>query len=123
MLRRPPRSTRTDTLFPYTTLFRSPEDLSFDDQAAIISDVIGRDVRYQQISFDQFKQQFLDRGASESFAQGYVALYRAKDEDVDTTALPTLENTSPTNFRALREHNPRQGRPDQGIAMTQRYAP
>src|SRR3546814_5451127 len=24
MIRRPPRSTRTDTLFPYTTLFRSP---------------------------------------------------------------------------------------------------
>src|SRR3546814_17221930 len=28
MIRRPPRSTRTDTLFPYTTLFRSP---SFND--------------------------------------------------------------------------------------------
>src|SRR3546814_8712611 len=31
MIRRPPRSTRTDTLFPYTTLFRSlitrPKDL------------------------------------------------------------------------------------------------
>src|SRR3546814_14176638 len=26
MIRRPPRSTRTDTLFPYTTLFRSPGD-------------------------------------------------------------------------------------------------
>src|SRR3546814_6884470 len=26
MIRRPPRSTRTDTLFPYTTLFRSPFD-------------------------------------------------------------------------------------------------
>src|SRR3546814_18922370 len=26
MIRRPPRSTRTDTLFPYTTLFRSPAD-------------------------------------------------------------------------------------------------
>src|SRR3546814_1766643 len=25
MLRRPPRSTRTDTLFPYTTLFRSDQ--------------------------------------------------------------------------------------------------
>src|SRR3546814_1428997 len=24
MIRRPPRSTRTDTLFPYTSLFRSP---------------------------------------------------------------------------------------------------
>src|SRR3546814_8204345 len=26
MIRRPPRSTRTDTLFPYTTLFRSVRD-------------------------------------------------------------------------------------------------
>src|SRR3546814_14591649 len=26
MIRRPPRSTRTDTLFPYTTLFRSCDD-------------------------------------------------------------------------------------------------
>src|SRR3546814_3663095 len=29
MLRRPPRSTRTDTLFPYTTLFRSEEFLDY----------------------------------------------------------------------------------------------
>src|SRR3546814_14456955 len=28
MIRRPPRSTRTDTLFPYTTLFRSPARLA-----------------------------------------------------------------------------------------------
>src|SRR3546814_965882 len=27
MIRRPPRSTRTDTLFPYTTLFRAPDRL------------------------------------------------------------------------------------------------
>src|SRR3546814_19390264 len=27
MIRRPPNSTRTDTLFPYTTLFRSPQPL------------------------------------------------------------------------------------------------
>src|SRR3546814_19596228 len=30
MIRRPPRSTRTDTLFPYTTLFRSPPVLRLD---------------------------------------------------------------------------------------------
>src|SRR3546814_5796686 len=30
MIRRPPRSTRTDTLFPYTTLFRSMEADAFD---------------------------------------------------------------------------------------------
>src|SRR3546814_13149780 len=29
MIRRPPRSTRTDTLFPYTTLFRSLADFVF----------------------------------------------------------------------------------------------
>src|SRR3546814_9924126 len=37
MIRRPPRSTRTDTLFPYTTLFRSAErsgpDLPFRSAA------------------------------------------------------------------------------------------
>src|SRR3546814_2651517 len=33
MIRRPPRSTRTDTLFPYTTLFRSAKnDLRTTDQ-------------------------------------------------------------------------------------------
>src|SRR3546814_9736381 len=30
MIRRPPRSTRTDTLFPYTTLFRSVFDVADD---------------------------------------------------------------------------------------------
>src|SRR3546814_14859920 len=30
MIRRPPRSTRTDTLFPYTTLFRSADGVAFN---------------------------------------------------------------------------------------------
>src|SRR3546814_15817430 len=30
MIRRPPGSTRTDTLFPYATLFRSPDTCHFD---------------------------------------------------------------------------------------------
>src|SRR3546814_19383676 len=33
MIRRPPRTTRTDTLFPYTTLFRSSSILSIVKQA------------------------------------------------------------------------------------------
>src|SRR3546814_18534675 len=35
MIRRPPRSTRTDTLFPYTTLFRS------DDLHHLVGDAVG----------------------------------------------------------------------------------
>src|SRR3546814_18009193 len=34
MIRRPPRSTRTDTLFPYTTLFRSAHDEELGRQVA-----------------------------------------------------------------------------------------
>src|SRR3546814_3699427 len=42
MIRRPPRSTRTDTLFPYTTLFRSPASPGVVSRTlAISSPVIG----------------------------------------------------------------------------------
>src|SRR3546814_12581890 len=34
MIRRPPRSTRTDTLFPYTTLFRSVLQKMLDDNTS-----------------------------------------------------------------------------------------
>ncbi|MCW2393745.1 MULTISPECIES: NAD(P)H-binding protein [unclassified Sphingobium] len=78
-----------------------PEDLSFDDQAVILSEVIGRPVSYQQISFDQFRQQFLDRGASESFAQGYVDMYRAKDEGIDNVAQRSPETSGQTSFRTF----------------------
>src|SRR3546814_17962051 len=53
MIRRPPRSTRTDTLFPYTTLFRSVVaqggDLSvldedFADWERLESTLRGRDI-------------------------------------------------------------------------------
>src|SRR3546814_11826057 len=36
MIRRPPRSTRTDTLFPYTTLFRSAWLADADIAAAVL---------------------------------------------------------------------------------------
>src|SRR3546814_3338793 len=44
MIRRPPRSTRTDTLFPYTTLFRSVIDGVRHvtvDQEGVPSQIIG----------------------------------------------------------------------------------
>src|SRR3546814_9835990 len=41
MIRRPPRSTRTDTLFPYTTLFRSPRR-STTSEAAMVAEAKAR---------------------------------------------------------------------------------
>src|SRR3546814_16595083 len=46
MIRRPPRSTRTDTLFPYTTLFRSRNE-SFKN---IVGGNKGREVKFMRIS-------------------------------------------------------------------------
>src|SRR3546814_9353495 len=42
MIRRPPRSTRTDTLFPYTTLFRSLDVLSCHTLRRAVDDQISR---------------------------------------------------------------------------------
>src|SRR3546814_1227524 len=36
MIRRPPRSTRTDTLFPYTTLFRSDDGLAIEEEQDLV---------------------------------------------------------------------------------------
>src|SRR3546814_3462328 len=38
MIRRPPRSTRTDTLFPYTTLFRSYQGNGFVNGGIVIGE-------------------------------------------------------------------------------------
>src|SRR3546814_16467044 len=52
MIRRPPRSTRTDTLFPYTTLFRSAELYGESDRrrrigAGLSSVELGVRLRYE----------------------------------------------------------------------------
>src|SRR3546814_7734950 len=45
MLRRPPRSTRTDTLVPYTTLFRSHRvDIVRNDRHALLGHAIADDL-------------------------------------------------------------------------------
>src|SRR3546814_10098238 len=39
MIRRPPRSTRTDTLFPYTTLFRSVQESSREEKTQLVNEL------------------------------------------------------------------------------------
>src|SRR3546814_16366564 len=59
MIRRPPRSTRTDTLFPYTTLFRSKKKvvLELGGNAAVIVDAdADLDDAVERIAFGAFYQ-------------------------------------------------------------------
>src|SRR3546814_14891464 len=55
MIRRPPRSTRTDTLFPYTTLFLSVRRLTDQDDLLAV-DVLGTDfgfaAAFRVVGFD-----------------------------------------------------------------------
>ena len=80
-----------------------PQDLSFNEIAAIISDVLGRGVRYQQVPFDGFKAQLMQRGMTDAFAQGYVDMMRAKNEGMDNAIPRTAANTGPTTFRQWAE--------------------
>src|SRR3546814_11203853 len=62
MIRRPPRSTRTDTLFPYTTLFRS--SCGYDSSGDKISgDVERRTAHVQETVHSQYQPNTLGRHA------------------------------------------------------------
>jgi uncharacterized protein YbjT (DUF2867 family) len=76
-----------------------PEDLSFSDMAEIISEVLGEEVRYQQIPFEAYKDRFVEFGMSEAMAQGMTDMARAKNEGLDNGVQRTPQNSTPTSFR------------------------
>jgi uncharacterized protein YbjT (DUF2867 family) len=63
-----------------------PEELSYGDLARIVSEVTGREVRYEHLSFDAYKAVMMGRGMPDAFAQGLVDMLRAKEEGMDNVA-------------------------------------
>src|SRR3546814_1616375 len=89
MIRRPPRSTRTDTLFPYTTLFRSGEYPAFvklgrdggDHRAALCAGADLRPYRRQvhgrrAVGGDRGRQSYRAGGRSEEHTSELQSLMR-----------------------------------------------
>lgn len=74
-----------------------PEDLSFNDMAAIMSAVLGKQVGFQQVPGDAYRTQLMQYGASEVFAQGIVDMLIAKDNGMDNVEARTAANTTPTS--------------------------
>src|SRR3546814_10782003 len=72
MIRRPPRSTRTDTLFPYTTLFRS--GLSEGRGALIVANVVLGNFRDNMEQLLQLKR---SQWLIENNIVGFVEIGRA----------------------------------------------
>jgi uncharacterized protein YbjT (DUF2867 family) len=77
-----------------------PEDLSFDDMAQIMSEVLGKAVRYQEIPAQALKDRLTGAGMSDAMAQGTVDMMVAKDQGLDNAEPRTPESTTPTSFRS-----------------------
>src|SRR3546814_2335322 len=73
MIRRPPRSTRTDTLFPYTTLFRSTTALEKNaDEASRVTKIAERFI----YSIHRWPWRVIDRSRSEEHTSELQSLMR-----------------------------------------------
>jgi len=82
-----------------------PEDLSFNDMMAIISDLLGKPVQYHQMTMDDLKGMMTSRGASEGMAQAMANMMTAKNEGMDHLIKRTTSSASdtPTRFRQWAE--------------------
>ena len=76
-----------------------PADLSPQDMAAIMTEVLGTPVRYQRQSLADFGAALAGHGMGDAFVQGMVDMARAKDEGLDHGVPRTPETASPTTFR------------------------
>ncbi|AEM85512.1 NAD(P)H-binding protein [Streptomyces violaceusniger] len=76
-----------------------PEDLSANDMARIMSDVLGRPVRYEPRSLEDFRAGFAGRGLGDALVEGYVNMAYAKNNGLDDGVPRTPRITGPTTFR------------------------
>jgi uncharacterized protein YbjT (DUF2867 family) len=76
-----------------------PEDLSYNDMATIMSEVLDRPVRFREIPGEAFKAMLLQRGMSEAMAQATLDMWVAYNSGLDTAEPRTPQSTTPTSFR------------------------
>lgn len=76
-----------------------PEDLSFHDMAQIMTEVLGRPVRFQQIPAQALTDRLTGAGMSAAMARGMTDMAVAKDQGLDNGEPRTAGATTPTTFR------------------------
>src|SRR3546814_16573694 len=102
MIRRPPRSTRTDTLFPYTTLFRSEDNPVNLMVAQRLLDLLGLScdaVENGKLAIERLADQRYDAVLMDCqmpIMDGYGAtrLWREHDEQLGAGRLPIIAMTA-----------------------------
>ncbi|MEV4095698.1 NAD(P)H-binding protein [Streptosporangium saharense] len=74
-----------------------PQDLSPDDLARIMSEELGRPVRYRRQSLDELRSSLLGYGLNAAFVEGVVDMKRAKDQGLDA-GVDRSSQTEATGF-------------------------
>ena len=82
-----------------TVAVLGPEDLSHNEMAEIIADVLGTPVSYRRVPIDAFRQQLAGLGMSDAMADGMIEMMVAKDDGLDNAEPRTPTSTTPTSFR------------------------
>jgi uncharacterized protein YbjT (DUF2867 family) len=80
-----------------------PADLTFADATNILSESIGKPVKYIQITPDQAYQTFIGAGAGPGFAKALVEMYQALSKPDISAESRTLETTTTTTLREWSE--------------------
>ncbi len=75
-----------------------PEDLAPHDLARIMTDQLGRPVRYERESLDDLRSTLIGYGLNEAFVHGIADMKHAKDNGLDAGVARTAETASPTTF-------------------------
>ncbi|MFI6638989.1 NAD(P)H-binding protein [Streptomyces sp. NPDC050504] len=64
-----------------------PQDLSPDDLARVMTEELGRPVRYRRQSLDELRTALLGHGLNAAFVEGVVDMKRAKEQGMDSAGL------------------------------------
>jgi uncharacterized protein YbjT (DUF2867 family) len=75
-----------------------PEDLSFDEMAAIMSDKLGQPIQFREMPMVQFAEMLRSSGASEGMALDYIAMLTAKNEGMDMMNQSADRSITATTF-------------------------
>jgi uncharacterized protein YbjT (DUF2867 family) len=76
-----------------------PEDLSYNEIAQIMSEILGKQIRYETVSGQSLKATLMQFQATEAAAEGLVEIYDSMETGVFNMVQRTPETASPTRFR------------------------
>jgi len=76
-----------------------PDHLTPDDMAEVISDTLGRTIRYRQVPVADYQGMLLQHGASQAMAQDFADMTEAQNNGIYAAQPRDPNSATPTSFR------------------------